>query len=125
MNIVVLQGRLTKDPEKRFTQNNVETASFTLAVDRQFKVNGEKVTDFVNCVAWKQTADFIAKYFSKGERMTVCGKLQSHTYTDKNGNNRTAWEVVVDTAELCEKKSTKDTNKAEFEPIPDDAELPF
>ncbi len=106
MNVVCLVGRLTADPELRHTNNQVSVTSFTLAVDRRFVSQGqERQTDFINIVAWRQTAEFITKYFHKGQRVALSGSLQSHRYTDKDGTNRTSYEVVADNVYFCESKS--------------------
>jgi single-strand DNA-binding protein len=86
MNKVELIGRLTKDPEIRNTSNQVPFCNFTLAVDRSFKdANGQRQADFINCVAWRQTATFIQKYFRKGNRLGICGSIQTRSYQDQNG----------------------------------------
>ena len=98
MNKIFLQGRLTKDPEIRLTSKNDKVARFTIAVDRDF--NREE-TDFINCVAFKATAAFIESYFTKGDMILVSGRLQMHTYTAKDGSNRTAAEVMTDNVWFC------------------------
>ena len=95
MNKVELLGRLTKDPEIRYTQNNTMVASFTLAVNRRFKKEGEQEADFINCVAWKNTADLINKYFKKGQQILVDGRIQTRSYED-NGQKHYITEVVVE-----------------------------
>ncbi|MBQ1210842.1 MAG: single-stranded DNA-binding protein [Clostridia bacterium] len=106
MNIVCLMGRLTGDPELRRTANQTAVTSFSVAVDRRFVPQGqERQADFINCVAWRQTAEFICRYFHKGQRIALQGSLQARQYTDRDGNKRTAYEVVVDNAEFCESKS--------------------
>ena len=106
MNFVCLMGRLTADPELRRTANQTAVTSFTLAIDRRFVPQGqERQADFINCVAWRQTAEFICRYFHKGQRIALQGSLQARQYTDRDGNKRTAYEVVVDNAEFCESKS--------------------
>lgn len=113
MNIICLMGRLTADVELKKTANDTSVASFTIAVDRRFTSQGqEKQADFINCVAWRQTAEFISKYFRKGQRIALQGALQARKYTDKDGNNRTAFEVVVDNAEFCEGKSDRSEQSA-------------
>ncbi|MBQ3404641.1 MAG: single-stranded DNA-binding protein [Oscillospiraceae bacterium] len=106
LNHIVLMGRLTRDPELRYTQNNIPVASFTLAVDRDFgsRDGGEKQTDFIDCVAWRSTAEFVSKWFAKGRMAVVSGRLQTRKYTDREGNNRTAFEVVVDNMYFGESK---------------------
>ncbi len=106
MNVICLLGRLTADPELRHTQNQVPVTSFSVAVDRRFTPQGqERQADFINCVAWRQTAEFVTKYFRKGQRIALQGSLQARQYTDKEGNRRTAYEVVVDNAYFAESKS--------------------
>jgi single-strand DNA-binding protein len=102
MNKVQLVGRITKDIELRQTSNQTAYCNFTLAVDRRFKdANGNKQTDFISCVAWKQTAEFINKYFDKGSRIGVCGSIQTRSY-EKDGQKVFVTEVVVDEAEFVE-----------------------
>ena len=98
LNHIVLMGRLTRDPELRYTGSNVPVASFSIAVDRDFGrgENGEKQTDFINVSAWRQTGEFVSKYFTKGSMIVVSGRLQIRDYTDRDGNRRTAAEVVAD-----------------------------
>lgn len=105
MNVVCLLGRLTGDPELRRTQTDVAVTSFCVAVDRAYQPKGqERQTDFINVVAWRGTAEFICRYFHKGQRIALNGSLQSRQYTDKEGNKRTAYEVVVDNAFFAESK---------------------
>ncbi len=105
LNRVILMGRLTADPELKQTPNGVSVVSFSLAVDRNFAGKGaERQTDFINCVAWRQTAEFISHYFSKGRLMAVEGSLQIRNYTDRDGNKRQAAEVVVDQAYFADSK---------------------
>ena len=97
LNKIILMGRLTRDPELRRTQQGTAVASFSLAVDLDYKAKGaEKETDFIDIVAWRNTAEFVSKYFSKGRMAVVEGRLQVRSYTDKEGNNRRAAEVVAD-----------------------------
>ena len=98
LNRIFLMGRLTRDPELRHTQTGTAVASFTLAVDRDFKDknSGERATDFINVVAWRQTGEFVSRYFTKGRMAVVEGRLQMRDWTDKDGNKRTAAEVVAD-----------------------------
>ena len=99
MNKVTLMGRLTRDPELRSTASGTSVASFTLAVDRRFASrDGERQADFINCVAWRQTAEFIAKYFPKGRMIAVCGSIQTRTWDDQEGKKHYVTEVVVDEA---------------------------
>lgn len=101
LNTVTIMGRLTRDPEVRYTQSNTQVASFSLAVDRDF---GEKQTDFINVVSWKKTAEFAEKYLFKGMLIVVTGRLQTHQYADKQGQNRTSVEVVADHIYFAESK---------------------
>ncbi len=95
MNKAILMGRLTRDPEMRQTQSGVPVTSFSIAITRRFQ---KDQTDFINCTAWRQTAEFISKWFQKGSMIAVVGSIQTRRYTDKDGNERTATEVVVDEA---------------------------
>ena len=98
LNHIVLMGRLTRDPELRYTGSNVPVASFRLAVDRDFgnRETGEKQADFIDVVAWRQTGEFVSKYFTKGRMAVVSGRLQMRDWTDRDGNKRTSYEVVAD-----------------------------
>ena len=98
LNHITIMGRLTRDPEMRTTQSGVAVASFTLAVDRDFggRDGGEKQTDFIDCTAWRHTAEFVSKYFSKGRMAVVSGRLQIDNYTDNDGNKRKSAKVIAD-----------------------------
>ncbi len=98
LNHIIIMGRLTRDPELRRTGSGVAVASFTIAVDRDFspKDGGERETDFIDCVAWRQTGEFVSKYFQKGRMAVVSGRLQIRSWTDKDGNKRRTAEVVAD-----------------------------
>ncbi len=98
LNRVILMGRLVADPELRQTPNGVSVATFRVAVDRNFQAKGstERQADFINCVAWRQTAEFVSRYFQKGRMIALEGSLQSRSYEDKTGAKRTAYEVVAD-----------------------------
>lgn len=97
LNKVILMGRLTADPELKHTQSGTAVASFTVAVERNVKnADGSRSTDFIRCVAWQQRAEFVKKYFAKGRMICVVGSLQTRSYTDRDGNNRTAVEVLAD-----------------------------
>lgn len=98
LNHITIMGRLTRDPELRYTQSQTPVASFTLAVDRDYggRDGGEKQTDFIDCVAWRQTAEFVSKYFQKGSMAVVSGRLQIRDWTDREGGKRRSAEVVVD-----------------------------
>ena len=110
LNRIVLMGRLTRDPELRKTQSDTQVCSFSLAVDRNFtKAGEEKQTDFINIVAWRSTADFIGKYFKKGQLVAVEGSIRTRNYTDNSGNKRYVTEVVVDQAYFAESKRNSDS----------------
>ena len=98
LNHIIIMGRLTRDPELRRTGSGIAVASFTLAVDRDFspKDGGERETDFIDCVAWRQTGEFVPKYFAKGRMAVVSGRLQIRNWTDKDGNKRRSAEVIAD-----------------------------
>ena len=155
MNKVTLMGRLTKDPEVRTTSSNVNVCSFTLAVDRRFKSEGQPTADFIPCIAWRSTADFIKKYFTKGNKIAVSGSIQTRQWDDKDGKRHYATEVIVDEAEFCESKRTdgaggyssglefavppqaapqdrrqpgpvsQETPAEDFYPLDDDSDVPF
>jgi single-strand DNA-binding protein len=110
LNHITIMGRLTRDPELRRTGSGVAVASFTVAVDRDFGNNGEKETDFIDCVAWRQTGEFVSKYFTKGSMIVVSGRLQIRNWKDKDVNKRRTAEVVADNCYFGESK------KAEAEP---------
>ena len=103
-NLVVLTGRLTADPELKTTQSGISVTSFSVAVNRPYRTGEEQQTDFINVVAWRKTAEFIAKYFKKGNMIGIEGSIQTRKYTDKNGNNRTAFEVVVNNTQFVDSK---------------------
>jgi single-strand DNA-binding protein len=153
LNVAVLMGRLTADPELRTTPNGVSVTSFTIACDRSYVASGaERQADFIDIVAWRKTAEFICKYFRKGQLIAVQGAIQTRTYTDKSGNKRKAFEIVADNAHFAESKrdssaggsapaakpesapahteqqqpvayASGDTN--DFQEIPSDDDLPF
>lgn len=104
MNVVVLVGRLTDHPELRKTSSDISVTRFSIAVDRPHKSGEDKQTDFINIVAWRQSAEFICRYFTKGQRIGVEGSLRMNKFTDKDGNNRTSYEVVVNNAHFVENK---------------------
>ena len=110
LNHIVLMGRLTRDPELRYTGSNVPVASFRIAVDRDFGrgENGEKQTDFIDVVAWRQTGEFVSKYFAKGSMAVVSGRLQMRDWTDRDGNKRTSAEVVADNVYFGDSKRRDD-----------------
>ena len=114
LNHITIMGRLTRDPELRMTQSQTQVASFTLAVDRDFggRDGGERQTDFIDCVAWRQTAEFVSKYFSKGRMAVVSGRLQSRKWEDRDGNKRVSWEVVADNVYFGEARRDGDSNES-------------
>ena len=114
LNHITLMGRLTRDPELRRTSSGIAVASFTVAVDRDFggRDGGEKETDFIDCVAWRQTGEFVSKYFTKGSMIVVSGRLQIRNWNDKDGNKRRNAEVVADNVYFGEIKRSSDSNSA-------------
>lgn len=136
-NKVILAGNLVENPELKQTPSGVPVTSFRIAVSRKFKnSNGETEADFFNIVCWRNTAEFVKKYFSKGNSILVCGTLQSRSYTDNNNQKRYVVEVVADEVTFMEKKSDSNTMQAEaptapynndmqFEAMTDDELLPF
>lgn len=126
LNKVVLIGRLTADPELKHTPADIAVANFTLAVDRSFKKDGEKVTDFIDCVAWRGTAEFMARFIQKGRMIAVSGALQVRTWEDKDGKKRKAVEVVADEVFFADSKKTEQAeSRPDFTPVGNDEELPF
>ena len=139
MNKVVLMGRLTRDPEVRYTKtNNTMVASFSLAVNRRFAAAGEeRQADFINIVAWSKTGEFCSKYFKKGQQVGVIGRIQTRTWDDENGQKRYATEVVAEEAYFADSKRDGDTsgfentfgatmaNNTEFQVDSSDDDLPF
>jgi single-strand DNA-binding protein len=137
LNTITIMGRLTKDPELRRTGSGVAVASFNVAVDRDFTKDGsEKETDFIDCVAWRQTGEFVSKHFSRGRMIVVSGRLQIRSWTDKDGGKRRTAEIVADNVYFGDSK--KDSNNkvesamgyGELEPdypaiYGDDPKLPF
>lgn len=125
INSCVLMGRLTRDPEKRYTANNTPVTSFAIAVDRD-----QEHTDFFNCTAWRKTADFVSTYFAKGDMIAVRGRIQNRDWTDKNGNARRSTEIVADEVSFCGSKKDKPDQKEAYEranlaEVEDDGQLPF
>ena len=114
LNHITIMGRLTRDPELRRTGSGIAVASFTLAVDRDFspKDGGERETDFIDCVAWRQTGEFLSKYFTKGSMMVVSGRLQIRNWNDKDGNKRRSAEVVADNVYFGESKRSSEGNSS-------------
>ena len=134
LNKAILMGRLVRDPEMRRTQSNTAFASFTLAIDRDRKdADGNKQTDFIDCVAWSYTAEFLCKYFTKGSMAVVCGRIQSRNWEDKNRNKRTSIEVNGDEINFGESKKqvaskTSQVDANGFDDVSDtfdDSDVPF
>ena len=144
LNHITIMGRLTRDPELRRTGSGIAVASFTVAVDRDFgkSESGEKETDFIDCVAWRQTGEFVDKYFTKGRMAVVAGRLQIRSWTDKDGNKRRTAEVVADNVYFGDSKREESSGNS-YSPTPaytdhpatpasdfamlddDDAQIPF
>lgn len=112
LNHIDVMGRLTRDPELRRTGNGISAASFTVAVDRDFAQDGKKETDFIDCVAWRQTGEFVSKYFKKGSMIVVKGRLQIRNWNDKDGNKRKSAEVVADSCYFGESKKSSQSGNA-------------
>lgn len=111
LNKAILMGRLARDPELKYTQNNLPVIQFTVAVERSRAAQGqEKQTDFINIVAWRKTAEFVSRWFTKGMMIIVEGAIQSRSWQDKNGNNRTSIEVVADEVQFGESKRSREAN---------------
>jgi len=133
LNTAILMGRLTAEPELRHTPNDAAVTSFTLAVDRSYVKSGaDRQVDFIDIVAWRQTAEFVCKYFHKGQLVAVQGSIQTRSYTDKDGNKRKAFEVVAESVHFAESKKDKSNGHAVttsendgFEEINSDDDLPF
>lgn len=137
LNTVIIMGRFTRDPEMRTTQSGVSVASFTLAVDRDYSGAEEKQTDFIDCTAWRHSAEFVSKYFAKGSMAIVKGRLQIDNYTDNDGNKRKSAKVIADNIYFGESKKSGGQNSGQnteqiipapagFVPVEvDDSELPF
>ena len=130
MNICGITGRFTSDPELKTTTNGTSVASFCLAVDRKYQPSGEeKKTDFIDFVAWRNTAEFICKHFNKGSMVAIEGEIQTRTFTDKNGNNRKATEIVVNNVSFCGSKTDNGqsniSDDSDFEEMSYNDDLPF
>lgn len=132
LNNVVIMGRLTRDPELRRTQSGTAVTSFTMAVDRDFKSqSGEKETDFIDVVAWRNTGEFAAKYLAKGRMVAVEGRIQVRDWQDKDGNRRKSVEVVADNVYFADSKrdskpqESRTVDDQEFDEIEDDGDFPF
>ena len=116
LNHIVVMGRLVRDPELRRTGSGIAVASFSVAVDRDFgkNENGERETDFIDCVAWRQTGEFVSKYFTKGRMIIVDGRLEMRDWTDKDGNKRTSAEIVVANAYFGDSKRDGDSGNSSY-----------
>ena len=132
LNHIVLTGRLVRDPELRYTQSQKPVTSFSVACERDFVAGGEKrETDFIDCVAWNNTANFVHDYFKKGNMIIVSGRLQSRDWTDKDGNKRRAWEIIADRVYFGEAKARDaapapfDASAPQFEELANDGDLPY
>lgn len=132
LNNVIIMGRLTRDPELRRTQSGTAVTSFTMAVDRDFKSqSGEKETDFIDVVAWRNTGEFAAKYLAKGRMAAVEGRIQVRDWQDKDGNRRKSVEVVADNVYFADSKrdskpqESRAVDELKFDEIEDDGDLPF
>lgn len=139
LNVVVLTGRLTADPELRKTTSGISVTSFSIAVDRRYRSGEERQTDFINIVAWRSSAEFVANYFKKGQLIAIEGSIQTRRYQDKDGNNRTAFEVVANNVQFAESKrseggmsmdgdapaSFSNADAGEFTEFASDDDLPF
>lgn len=123
-NIVILSGRLTADPELKTTQNGVSVCSFSIAVERRYKQGEERQADFINIVAWRSTAEFVSKHFTKGSMIGIEGSIQTRKYQDKDGNNRTAFEVVANNVQFVEPKRSQDNGEGNSLPAPENDPLP-
>lgn len=131
LNKITIMGRLTRDPELRYTQNNTPVASFTIACERDFAdSNGKKQINFIDCVAWKNTAEFVSKYFRKGSMAVAAGRLQIREWMDKEGQKHKSAEIMLDNIYFGERKSESGDpkpapEKPVFTEVADDGELPF
>ena len=139
LNSAILMGRITADPELKYTTGNVPVTSFTIAVDRAYKSGEERQTDFINIVAWRQRAEFVSRWFNKGQLIAVEGSIQTRKYTDKDGNNRIAFEVVANNVHFAGSKNEQQSTPpmGEADPLTqlendldkfglsDDDDLPF
>lgn len=132
LNKITVMGRMTRDPELRRTNSGTAVASFAIACDRDFKSDsGEREVDFFDCVAWRNTAEFVSKYFTKGRMAVVAGRLQTREWTDKNGNKRKATEIVAESVYFGDSKREEASQQSyaatqePFAELPDNDEIPF
>ncbi len=137
MNKAILMGRLTKDPETRYTQNNLPVCNFTLAVNRRFAKDNDQKADFIPIVTWNKTAEFCAQYFVKGQQVAIVGRIQTRTWDDNEGKRHYVTEVIADEAYFADSKRSESSTSSNpetstninqtntFYPVDDDDELPF
>ena len=139
MNCIAIMGRLVREPDVKYTtgENSTCIARYTLAVDRKYKRDGEPTADFINCVAFARAGEFAEKYFTKGTKIAVTGRVQTGSYENKNGQKVNTFDVIVDSQEFAESKAVADANRKQAEPkpepkgqqefmdVPDDSGLPF
>ena len=123
-NLVVLSGRLTTDPELKTTPSGVSVTSFSIAVERRYKQGEERQADFINIVAWRSSAEFICKYFKKGSMIGIEGSIQTRKYQDRDGNNRTAFEVVANNVQFIDSKRSESGGEGNSLPTPENDPLP-
>lgn len=117
INTAVIMGRLTADPELRQTQSGISVARFSVAVERPYSKDGERQTDFLDVVAWRNTADFVCRYFVKGQMIAIFGSIQARTYTDRDGNRRKSVEIVADGVSFCGDKPERKAQTYDAEPV--------
>lgn len=135
LNKVILMGRLTRDPEIRYTQNNTPVASYSIAVDRNYSKDQDKQTDFIDIVSWNKSAEFVSKWFKKGSLIVVVGRLQVRKWQDKDGNNRISYEVISEEVSFGGSKNDSDSSGSRANATidaedteaadDDDGEMPF
>ena len=124
LNKVILGGRITADPELKKTDSGIAVCSFSMAINRKNK-DGEQQTDFVNCVAWRKTAEFVAQYFKKGSCICIVGSIQTRTWTDNDNNKRYATEIISDEAYFVDSKGSNTASTPKLEEIKPDEDIPF
>lgn len=127
LNNITIHGRLTADPELKTTQSGISVTSFTVAVDRQYKSGEDKITDFFTVVAWRGLAEMVCRYFMRGKEILVSGSMESRKFTDKDGNNRIAWELLANSVDFCGSKNeaAQKPSEPKFEEVDLDDTLPF
>ena len=125
MNKVILMGRLTKDPEVKYTQQNVAVARYSIAVARRFQQKGQPEVDFINCIAFGKSAEFAQKYLNKGKQIAITGRIQVHTWENENGQKQWSTEVIVEEQYFADSKA-KETEENGFDTVDEnDYDLPF